>query len=44
MKLMLQINDYTWPGGPGRLGATLAKNAQTAGGCGFDAVGVADHF
>jgi F420-dependent oxidoreductase-like protein len=44
MKLGLQINDFNWPGGPDRFGATLAEIAQTAEGCGFDRIGVADHF
>jgi alkanesulfonate monooxygenase SsuD/methylene tetrahydromethanopterin reductase-like flavin-dependent oxidoreductase (luciferase family) len=43
MKLGLQITDYTWPGGPSRLGATLAEIAQTAEGCGFDSISVGDH-
>jgi F420-dependent oxidoreductase-like protein len=43
MKLGLQITDYTLPGGPSRLGATLAEIAQTAEGCGFDSIGVTDH-
>lgn len=44
MKLGLQINDFSWPGGPARLGVTLAEIAQTAEECGFDRLGVADHF
>jgi F420-dependent oxidoreductase-like protein len=44
MKLGLQIPDFSWPGGPSRLGATLAEIAQTADGCGFDSIGVADHL
>jgi F420-dependent oxidoreductase-like protein len=44
MKLGLQINDFDWPGGPARLGATLAEIAQAAEEYGFDRIGVADHF
>ncbi len=44
MKLGLQINNFSWPGGPARLGATLAEIAQAAERCGFDRIGVADHF
>jgi F420-dependent oxidoreductase-like protein len=44
MKIGLQINDFSWSGGPARLGATLAEIAQTAEECGFDRIGVADHF
>ena len=43
MQLGLMINAYSWPGGPARLGAALAEIAQTADGCGFDRLGVADH-
>jgi F420-dependent oxidoreductase-like protein len=44
MKLGLQIPDFTWPGGPAQLGATLAKIAETADSAGFDSIGVMDHF
>jgi F420-dependent oxidoreductase-like protein len=44
MRLGLQINDFRWPGGPARLGATLAEIAQAAERCGFDRIGVTDHF
>lgn len=44
MKLGLQINNFSWPGGPARLGATLAEIAQAAEEYGFDRIGVADHF
>jgi F420-dependent oxidoreductase-like protein len=43
VKIGLQIPDYTWPGGPGRLGATLAEIARAADEHGFDAIAVADH-
>jgi F420-dependent oxidoreductase-like protein len=44
VKLGLQINDFSWAGGPARFGATLAEIARTAEGCGFDRIGVADHL
>jgi F420-dependent oxidoreductase-like protein len=44
MKIGLQIPDFTWPGGPSKLGATLAEVVQTADGCGFEFIGVMDHF
>jgi F420-dependent oxidoreductase-like protein len=44
LKLGLQIPDFTWPGGPARIGADLATIAQTADEAGFDWMGVMDHF
>ncbi|GAA2072949.1 LLM class F420-dependent oxidoreductase [Actinomadura alba] len=44
MKLGLQISDFTWPGGPGRLRTDLAEVARTAEDVGFDRVSVMDHF
>jgi len=44
MKLGLQIPDFTFPGGPGRLGADLAAIAEAADAAGFDRIGVMDHF
>jgi len=44
MKLILHINDYSWPIGTDRLGPTLAEIARTAEGAGFDRIGVADHL
>jgi F420-dependent oxidoreductase-like protein len=44
LKLGLQIPDFTWPGGPERLGATLAAIAEAADAAGFTRVGVMDHF
>jgi F420-dependent oxidoreductase-like protein len=44
VKLGLQIPDFTWPGGPARLGADLATIARTADDAGFDMVAVMDHF
>ncbi len=44
LKLGLQINNFTWPSGPARLGSTLAEIARTADGCGFEFITVMDHF
>ena len=44
MKLGLQIPDFTWPGGPPRLGEDLAKVARAADEAGFEFIGVMDHL
>ncbi|TMG57226.1 MAG: LLM class F420-dependent oxidoreductase [Chloroflexi bacterium] len=44
MKLGLQINAFTWPGGPKRIAHDLAAIARVADGGGFDPIGVMDHF
>ena len=44
MKLGLQINEFTWPGGPARLAQDLATVARTADEGGLDPIGVMDHF
>lgn len=45
MKLILQINDYTWSdANPARLGPTLAEIAQVGERAGFSAICVADHL
>ncbi len=44
MRLGLQIPDFTFPEGPARLGADLARIARTADDVGFEWVGVMDHF
>lgn len=44
MKLGLHINDYTWQGGSGHIGANLAQIVRTADECGFDSIAVADHL
>ncbi len=44
MRIGLQIPDFTWPGGPERLGADLAAVARTADDAGFEFVSVMDHF
>ncbi len=43
MKLGLHIPDFTWPGGPSRLGPQLAEVAIAAEDAGFDRVSVMDH-
>jgi F420-dependent oxidoreductase-like protein len=44
MKIGLQIPNFTWPGGPARLGATLTEIVQTADSSGFELIAVMDHF
>ena len=44
MKLGLHVSDFTWPGGPPRLGADLATIARAAESAGFDRLSVMDHF
>jgi F420-dependent oxidoreductase-like protein len=44
MKIGLQIPDFTWPGGAGELGGTLAKIASVADGAGFSYIALMDHF
>jgi F420-dependent oxidoreductase-like protein len=44
LKIGLSIPNFTWPGGPSRLGADLAAIARTADAAGFDSIGVMDHF
>jgi F420-dependent oxidoreductase-like protein len=44
MQVGLQIPDFTWPAGPGRLGADLAAVARTADDAGFEFISVMDHF
>ncbi len=44
MKIGLSIPDFTWPGGPARLGQDLAVVARTADQAGFDSIWVMDHF
>jgi F420-dependent oxidoreductase-like protein len=44
MKIGLQIPNFTWPGGPDKIGPRLATIAQTADGVGFDSIWVMDHF
>jgi F420-dependent oxidoreductase-like protein len=44
VKIGLQIPDFTWPGGPARLGTELATVARTADDAGFEFISVMDHF
>jgi len=44
MKLGLQINSFTWPGGPEAIGPTLASIVRQADDVGFDSIWVMDHF
>ena len=44
MKIGLQINNFTWPGGAAQIGPTLSAIAKTADVAGFDSIGVMDHF
>jgi F420-dependent oxidoreductase-like protein len=44
MKIGLQINDFTWPGGAQAIGPTLAKIARAGDQAGFDPIGVMDHL
>jgi F420-dependent oxidoreductase-like protein len=44
VKIGLQIPDFTWPGGPARLGADLTAIARTADDAGFEFISVMDHF
>src|SRR3712207_62533 len=41
MRLVLHINDFSWPGA--RSGPTLAEIGSIADECGFDRIGVANH-
>ena len=44
MRIGLQIPDFSWPGGPERIGPTLADITRTADEAGFEWVGVMDHL
>jgi F420-dependent oxidoreductase-like protein len=44
VKLGIQIPDFTWPGNPEQLGATLATVARTADDAGFEHIMLMDHF
>jgi len=44
VKFGLQINQFTWPGGPEAIGPTLARVGRTADDVGFDSIWVMDHF
>ncbi len=44
MKFGLQVNSFTWPGGPAAIGPTLARVTRAADDAGFDSIWVMDHF
>ncbi len=44
MRIGLQIRAFDWPGGPDRIGETLAAIVRTADDAGFDSIWVMDHF
>ncbi|HEX2194807.1 MAG TPA: LLM class F420-dependent oxidoreductase [Candidatus Limnocylindria bacterium] len=44
MKFGLQINSFTWPGGPAAISSTLARVTRSADDAGFDSIWVMDHF
>ena len=44
MKIGLTIPDFTWPGGPTKMGSTMAQIARTADQAGFESIWVMDHF
>jgi F420-dependent oxidoreductase-like protein len=44
VQIGLQVPDFTWPGGPARLGADLAAVARAADEAGFEYISVMDHF
>ena len=44
MRIGLQIPNFTWPGGPEKIAATLAAIARTADDAGFYSLWVMDHF
>ncbi len=44
MQIGVQIPDFTFPGGPARLGADLAAVGRAADEAGFDLIAVMDHF
>lgn len=44
MKVGLQINIFSWSGGPAEIGPTLAEAARMADEIGFDSIWVMDHF
>ena len=44
VKFGLQINQFTWPGGPAAIGPTLGRIGSAADAAGFDSSWVMDHF
>jgi F420-dependent oxidoreductase-like protein len=44
MRVSINVTNYSWPGGPGRLGAELGALVRTAEEVGVDTVWVSDHL
>ena len=44
MKVGLQVNAFSWPGGPEQIAPTLARIVCAADDAGFDSIWVMDHF
>ena len=44
MKIGLQIDSFSWPGGTAAIGPTFAQVVRTADEVGFDSIWVMDHF
>jgi F420-dependent oxidoreductase-like protein len=44
MRVSVNVTNYSWPGGPARLGAELARVAGAADQAGLDTVWVSDHL
>ena len=44
MRVSVNVTNYSWPGGPARLGAALARVAGAADQAGLDTVWVSDHL
>ena len=44
MKIGLQIDSFTWPGGTAAIAPTLGRIARTADDAGFDSIWLMDHF
>ena len=44
MKFGIQIDSFTWPGGPPAIGPTFEKVVRTSEAVGFDSIWVMDHF
>jgi F420-dependent oxidoreductase-like protein len=44
VKMGLQINAFSWPGGAAAIGPTLGRIVETADQAGFDSIWVMDHF
>src|SRR5260370_23351342 len=44
MQIGLTVPDFTWPGGPAKVGSTMAEIARTADQAGFESIWVMDRF